>query len=74
MPNIVVLGSLMRIAILSMALAYSLYLRILAAAGATNFLLVIFLIPISVIMVGTALIGAKMIAVDARPGKKMIAF
>jgi hypothetical protein len=36
--------------------------------------LVIFLIPISVIMVGTALIGAKMIAVDARPGKKMIAF
>ena len=40
------------LALLSTALAYVLYFRILAAAGATNLLLVTFLIPVSAILLG----------------------
>ena len=59
-----------------------LYFRILATAGATNLLLVTFLIPVSAILLGTvflgevmrprhlagmALIGAGLAAIDGRP-------
>jgi drug/metabolite transporter (DMT)-like permease len=40
-------------AALSTALGYILYFRILASAGATNVLLVTFLIPVSAILLGT---------------------
>ena len=45
------------LAVLSTALAYVIYFRILARAGATNLLLVTFLIPVSAILLGTA--GAR---------------
>ncbi|MBX9700942.1 MAG: DMT family transporter, partial [Acetobacteraceae bacterium] len=59
-----------------------LYFRILAAAGATNLLLVTFLIPVSAILLGVlvleerlalqqlagmALIGAGLACIDGRP-------
>ena len=40
------------VGLLSTALAYVLYFRILAVAGATNLLLVTFLIPVSAILLG----------------------
>jgi drug/metabolite transporter (DMT)-like permease len=86
MPSLAALSSLAGIAVLSTALAYILYFRILATAGATNLLLVTFLIPISAILlgitfldehllekhlVGVALIGTGMAAVDGRPWKRL---
>ncbi|MEK9702274.1 MAG: DMT family transporter [Deltaproteobacteria bacterium] len=86
MPSVAAIASLVGIAVLSTALAYILYFRILATAGATNLLLVTFLIPISAILLGIAfldesllpkhlvgmsLIGAGMAAVDGRPWKKL---
>ncbi len=45
------------IAFLSTALAYILYFRILATAGATNLLLVTFLLPASAMALGVAFLG-----------------
>ncbi len=42
------------------ALAYGLYFAILRAAGATNLLLVTFLIPVSAIALGTAFLGERL--------------
>jgi drug/metabolite transporter (DMT)-like permease len=50
-------GALVALATLSTALGYLLYFRILARAGATNVLLVTFLIPASAILLGTLLLG-----------------
>ena len=45
------------LALLATALAYLLYFRILATAGATNLLLVTFLIPVTAIVLGIAALG-----------------
>lgn len=70
------------LALLSTAVAYILYFRLLATAGATNLLLVTFLIPVSAIVLGVlilgerltgehlagmALIGLGLAAIDGRP-------
>ncbi len=47
------------LALLSTALAYMIYFRILAAAGATNLLLVTFLIPVSARLLGTFVLGER---------------
>jgi drug/metabolite transporter (DMT)-like permease len=64
------------------ATAYALYFQILGTAGATNLLLVTFLIPVSAIvlrsmilgekldpkhLLGMALIGVRLSAIDGRP-------
>jgi drug/metabolite transporter (DMT)-like permease len=82
MPSVGALGALAGVAALSTALAYVLYFRILATAGATNLLLVTFLIPVSAILLGVgllgetlsvghfagmAMIGAGLAAIDGRP-------
>jgi drug/metabolite transporter (DMT)-like permease len=51
-PGIPVVASLLGIAALSTALAYAIYFRILATAGATNLLLVTLLVPVSAIILG----------------------
>jgi drug/metabolite transporter (DMT)-like permease len=81
-PSAHALLALVGIAALSTALAYVLYFRILATAGATNLLLVTFLIPVSAILlgvlvlgeslapkhlVGMAMIGLGLAAIDGRP-------
>lgn len=48
------------IAVLCTVLAYILYFRILAAAGASNLLLVTLLIPPSAILLGVALLGERL--------------
>ena len=54
-------ASLAGLALLSTALAYVLYFRILAAAGATNLLLVTFLIPVTAILLGVAVLGEHLL-------------
>ncbi len=52
--------ALLGIAALSTALAYILYFRILATAGATNLMLVTFLIPVSAILLGSLALGERL--------------
>jgi drug/metabolite transporter (DMT)-like permease len=81
MPALPVWAAIIGSAMLSTALGYVLYFRILSTAGATNLLLVTFLIPVSAIIMGTfglgerldvrhfaglALIGAGLAAIDGR--------
>jgi drug/metabolite transporter (DMT)-like permease len=81
MPSLSVWGAVLGMASLSTALGYVLYFRLLASAGATNLLLVTFLIPVSAVMLGSlvlgerlgathclgmALIGAGLAAIDGR--------
>jgi drug/metabolite transporter (DMT)-like permease len=73
--------ALFGLAVLSTALAYVIYFRILATAGATNTMLVTFLVPVSAILLGVLflketfglqtlagmlLIGAGLAAIDGR--------
>jgi drug/metabolite transporter (DMT)-like permease len=54
------IGAVCSLALLSTALAYVIYFRILAAAGATNLLLVTFLIPVSAILLGVLVLGESL--------------
>jgi len=84
LPTATVWAALAALALLSTALAYVLYFRILAAAWATNLLLVTFLIPVTSILlgavflqerleprhfVGMALIGLGLVMIDGRIGR-----
>lgn len=53
-------AAMIALAVLSTALAYILYFRILARAGATNLLLVTFLIPVSAIWLGVVFLGEQL--------------
>lgn len=81
-PSLATAAALVALALASTAFAYIIYFRILATAGATNLLLVTFLIPVSAILLGVfllgetlagahlagmALIGVGLAAVDGRP-------
>jgi len=85
-PDAAAFGAVAGLALLSTALAYILYFRILATAGATNLLLVTFLIPVSAIslgafflgerlewfhLLGMSLIGAGLLAIDGRFGARV---
>jgi drug/metabolite transporter (DMT)-like permease len=59
-PSATVWAALAGLALLSTALAYLLYFRILAAAGATNLLLVTFLIPVTAILLGAVFLGERL--------------
>jgi drug/metabolite transporter (DMT)-like permease len=61
-PSPSTIASLLGLAILSTAIAYILYFRILSTAGATNLLLVTFLIPISAIILGVVVLGETLAA------------
>ncbi len=59
MPSLGTWGALIGIALLSTALAYLIFFRILATAGATNLALVTFLIPVSAILLGSLILGEQ---------------
>lgn len=82
MPGVGAIAAVAGLAFLSSALAYVLFFRILATAGATNLVLVTLLIPVSAIwlgfaflgeaiamrdLAGMALIAAGLAAIDGRP-------
>jgi drug/metabolite transporter (DMT)-like permease len=51
------IAAVMAIALLSTALAFVVYFRILRVAGATNVMLVTLLVPVSAIFLGSAILG-----------------
>jgi len=61
MPGAGVIGALLGVAALSTALAYILFFRILATAGATNLLLVTLLIPVTSVLLGIAFLGEMLL-------------
>ena len=60
LPGATTWAAIFGIALLGTALAYILYFRILASAGATNLLLVTFLIPVSAILLGVVALGERL--------------
>jgi drug/metabolite transporter (DMT)-like permease len=56
-PSVEAISAVVGIATISTAVAYLLYFRILASAGATNVLLVTFLIPVSALLLGVGVLG-----------------
>ena len=86
MPSPLTWAALGGLALLSTSLAYLIYFHILSVAGATNILLVTFLIPISALLLGVLILGeplsvslfggmalifAGLAAVDGRLFKKL---
>lgn len=80
-PSLEVISSVLAFALLATALAYVLYFRIVATAGATNLMLVTFLMPVTAILLGVmvlhetleprhiagmALIAIGLLAIDGR--------
>jgi drug/metabolite transporter (DMT)-like permease len=78
------LGSMFALALICSALAYLIYFRIISRAGATNALLVTFLVPVSAIVLGIVLLGERIelhqiagmvvifigiLAIDGRPAR-----
>ena len=60
MPSTATWLAIAGLALLSTSLAYVLYFRILATAGATHLLLVTFLIPVSAIILGAAFLAERL--------------
>ena len=56
-PETATWGALLGLGLLSTALAYVIFFRILATAGATNLLLVTLLIPVSAVLLGHTILG-----------------
>jgi drug/metabolite transporter (DMT)-like permease len=88
-PAIKTWGAVLGLSLLSTAVAYVIYFRILARAGATNLLLVTFLLPVSALLLaitilgetlemrqvaGMVLIGLGLAAIDGRPMAAALAF
>lgn len=59
-PSAANIAAIFGLATVSTVLAYLLYFRILSTAGATNVLLVTFLIPVSALLLGVGVLGEKM--------------
>jgi drug/metabolite transporter (DMT)-like permease len=62
MPGIDTWLALLALALLCTALAYIIYFKVLAAAGATNVMLVTFLVPISALMLGALFLNERVTA------------
>jgi drug/metabolite transporter (DMT)-like permease len=60
LPGVRTWAAVAGLALLCTALAYVLYFRILAVAGATNLLLVTFLIPVSALLLGGLVLGERL--------------
>lgn len=58
-PGCASLAALFGLAVISTSLAYIIYFRVLATAGATNILLVTFLVPVSAIILGMLVLGER---------------
>lgn len=61
-PDPEVWAAVTGLAVLSTAVAYIIYFRVLATSGATNILLVTFLIPVSAVLLGVGLLGEQLLS------------
>lgn len=64
-PGLAVVAALAGLALLSTALAYIIFFRLLATAGATNTSLVTLLVPVSAVLLGIAFLGERLSASQA---------
>jgi len=64
MPSVHVWAAVLGLALVSTALAYLIFFRILAVAGATNVMLVTLLIPVSAILLGALFLGERLATQD----------
>ena len=62
MPSDAAIASILAIAAFSTALAFIVYFRILAGAGATNVLLVTLLVPATAMLLGAIFLGERLLA------------
>ncbi len=60
MPSTYAIVAILALASISTAYAYILYFRILESVGATNLLLVTFLVPVSAILLGVLVLGERL--------------
>lgn len=60
MPGLPAIAAVVALAVLSTALAYIIFFRILASAGPSNLLLVTFLIPVSAILLASLFLGERL--------------
>lgn len=63
-PSAAVWGSMVGLSLVSTALAYVIFFRILASAGGTNISLVTLLIPVSAILLGWLILGERLLGVQ----------
>lgn len=63
--GVVIWSTMLALALLSTVLAYILYFRLIASAGATNAALVTFLVPISAILLGVIFLGERFTGLQA---------
>lgn len=61
LPSVRAILAIPALALVSIALAYIIFFRILKSAGATNLLLATFLIPVSAILLGVAVLGEALL-------------
>jgi drug/metabolite transporter (DMT)-like permease len=59
-PQPITIAAILGLALLSTAIAYIIYFQLLASAGATNLLLVTFLIPVSALLLGITILGERL--------------
>jgi drug/metabolite transporter (DMT)-like permease len=59
-PSVITWGALLGLSLLSTAIAYMIYFRLLTKAGATNSALVTFLIPVSSLFLGVFILGEQL--------------
>jgi drug/metabolite transporter (DMT)-like permease len=63
-PSAVVWAAMIGLVLLSTALAYAIFFRLLTSAGTTNISLVTLLIPVSAILLGTLFLGERLSALQ----------
>lgn len=88
-PSIQAVGALLGLSLLCTAIAYVIFFKILAAAGATNLLLVTLLVPPSALVLGVFVLGerpnanafmglvlilAGLLVIDGRLGRRLTTF
>lgn len=71
-PSAAVWGAVLGLALMSTALGFLLYFRLLASAGATNVMLVTLLIPVTALLLGSLVLG-EAVAPGALLGMALIA-
>lgn len=64
LPSLTAASAVVALAVLSTSVAYLIYFRILATAGATNILLVNFMVPVSALLLGVFVLGEILTAVQ----------
>jgi len=63
-PSVDVWVAMIGLSLVSTALAYVIFFRVLASAGGTNISLVTLLIPVSAILLGSLILGERLLAVQ----------